>query len=128
MSAFSIDLAGLDGLVQTLETMDKATQGKLLNSLAWAATQPIEAEIKRLAPVRTGLLKSQIGWKRGKRKANEKVLVLHLGKAGYGWIVERGRPHSAARPFIRLGFDSKRGAGEKAAQALLEKWMRENAR
>lgn len=126
-NAFSVDLAGLDGLAQTLETMDKALQDKLLNSLVWAASRPIEDELKRLAPVRTGLLKSQIGWKKGKRKANERSLALHLGKAGYGWIVERGAPRRAARPFIRPAFDSKRGAGELAAQSLLERWMRENA-
>jgi HK97 gp10 family phage protein len=124
-NAFSVDLAGLDGLTQTLEAMDREMQGKLLNSLVWAASQPVEVEIKRLAPVLTGTLKSQIGWKRGKRKANEKSLVLHLGKAGYGWIVERGSPHAAARPFIRPAFDSKRGAGELAAQAVLDKWVRE---
>ena len=66
-NAFSVDLAGLDGLTQTLETMDGDMQGKLLNSLVWAASQPIEAEIKRLAPVDTELLKNQIGWKWGKR-------------------------------------------------------------
>ena len=38
-NAFSVDLAGLDGLTQTLETMDGDMQGKLLNSLEFEYLQ-----------------------------------------------------------------------------------------
>jgi HK97 gp10 family phage protein len=116
--SFSVDLSGDEELRRLLAETDQQLDGRLTRRMLWAASKPIEMEAKRLAPERSGLLRSQIGWKR-----KGTALHLHLGKAYYGWFVERGTPRMAARPFLRPAFDAKKEAGVQAARRLLEEWI-----
>ena len=95
-----MDLAGSEEFAQALKRFDSGMQRQLHERLAeWA--EGVKAEASRLAPVRTGYLRSTI-------YARTRDWNMEVGaEASYATNVEFGTRNAQARPFLAPAFQSR---------------------
>ncbi len=89
-----IDLQGAEEIAQAMNRLDTQMQSQVQTRLAeWAET--VRAEATRLAPVRTGYLRSTIF-------ARTQQWQAEVGaEAAYAAAVEFGTRHAQAKPFLQ---------------------------
>ena len=149
MAKVTFKIEGLSEFVEALtEELPKATATNVQKRALKEAAEPMEADAKRNAPVRTGLLRERIdiGTKlsprqRGSSKKESKIEV-YIGPPSMerGIVAEFGSVKQTAKPFMRPAWDANKKTMfnklrdilaeeiEKARQRIARKTARQAAK
>jgi HK97 gp10 family phage protein len=128
MPAVSFKIEGLSDLVDALtEELPKATATNVQKRALMEAADPIEADAKRNAPVRTGFLKQRIdvGSKLSRRQksANKKEskVEIYVGPPSMtrAIVAEFGSVKESPRPFMRPAWDGNKQTAFKTIRNIL---------
>lgn len=107
---FVVEVAGLDEAVRRVQSLRYALEAKEVEKVLSKGMRVVRDEAKRRVPVKTGLLKSaikaRIGKRRGKYVASAFAAVDYK-KAPHAYLVEYGTRHSRAKPYFRPAWDTK---------------------
>jgi HK97 gp10 family phage protein len=128
-----VKIEGMEEMKKKLETIEPAVRKKLVRKALRAGAKVITKQCKADAPARSGLLRSKIRVRAGKRKRNLIRMNVSIGKKDfqgdtfYAGFVDRGRKSGkrgsrnrrpiAGSRFLEKAFDKARPA---AAKAILE--------
>jgi HK97 gp10 family phage protein len=121
---------GMEEMKKKLATLEPAVRKKLVRKALRAGAKVVATQCKVDAPIRSGLLRSKIKVRAGKRKRNVIRMNVSIGKKDfqgdtfYAGFVDRGRKSGkrgsrnrrpiAGSRFLEKAFDKARPAAAKA--------------
>lgn len=128
---FVVEVEGLDEAVRRVRSLTSSLEAKEVEQVLVKGMRVVRDEAKQRVPVRTGLLKSaikaRIGKRRGKFVAGA-FSAVDFKKAPHAYLVEYGTRHSPAKPYFRPAWDTKKEAVKKQIEEdlreLLEKGLK----
>ncbi len=130
-SGFWIEVRGLDEAIAKCKSLTSAMEAKDVEKVLVKGMRTVRDEAKRRVPVRTGLLKSAIKAKIGKRKGKYVAgafSAVDFKRAPHAYLVEYGTRHSRAKPYFRPAWDTKQDEVRKQIEddlrALIEGRLR----
>ena len=125
-SAMWIQVDGLDEAVRRVQSITSSLEAREVEKVLSKGMRVVRDEAKRRVPVRTGLLKSaikaRIGKRRGRFVANAFAAVDYK-KAPHAYLVEYGTRHSRAKPYFRPAWDTKQAQVKKQIEEDLRKLL-----
>lgn len=125
-SGIWVQVEGLDEAVRRVQSLMYALEAKEVEKVLEKGMREVRDEAKRRVPVRTGLLKSaikaRIGKRRGRFVANAFAAVDYK-KAPHAYLVEYGTRHSQAKPYFRPAWDAKKDEVKKQIEEDLRKLL-----
>lgn len=124
-------VVGTRKLRRKIKRLQADVRGDLLAEAALEGAKPIAEDAQRRAPVRTGLLESEViavEFKRRRKGHSAEVGVGPSVKAPHGILQELGTAHHAAQPFLRPAFQAKRGRAVLRIGARLRRSIEQIAR
>lgn len=125
-NAMRIDIKGLDEAVRRVRSLTSSLEAKDVEKVLVKGMQVVRDEAKQRVPVKTGLLKSalkaRIGKRRGKMVAGA-FSAVDFRKAPHAYLVEYGTRHSQAKPYFRPAWDSREGDVKKQIENDLRKLL-----
>ena len=125
----TFEIQGLKELAEGLATeRPKATATNVQKRVLKELAEPFEADAKRFAPVRTGLLREKVNIstklsprQRGTKKESKIEVYVGPPSMTRGVVAEFGSVKQAPHPFMRPAFDAnKQTAFNKLKDALAE--------
>lgn len=130
-SAMWIQVDGLDEAVRRVQSITSSLEAREVEKVLSKGMRVIRDEAKQRVPVRTGLLKSAIKARIGKRKGKYVAgafSAVDFKRAPHAYLVEYGTRHSRAKPYFRPAWDTKKDEVKKQIEddlrALIEGRLR----
>ncbi len=121
-----VEVEGLEEAVRRVQSLRYALEAKEVEKVLSKGMRVVRDEAKRRVPVKTGLLKSaikaRIGKRRGKYVAGAFAAVEYK-KAPHAYLVEYGTRHSQAKPYFRPSWDTKKDEVKKQIEEDLRKLL-----
>lgn len=121
-----VEVEGLDEAVRRVRSLTSSLEAKEVEQVLVKGMRVVRDEAKQRVPVRTGLLKSaikaRIGKRRGKFVANAFAAVDYK-KAPHAYLVEYGTRRSQAKPYFRPAWDNKKDQVKKQIEEDLRKLL-----
>jgi HK97 gp10 family phage protein len=101
-----VRVRGVATVDQRLRVLPKALSRQILEDALGQAAEPLLADIRAGAPVRTGRLRDSIAIKKHRMQRQDQAHI-ELGVFGvfYGRFIEFGTSKMTARPFVRPALD-----------------------
>lgn len=123
---FVVEVEGLEEAVRRVQSLKYALEANEVEKALSKGMRVVRDEAKRRVPVKTGLLKSaikaRIGKRRGKYVASAFAAVDYK-KAPHAYLVEYGTRHSQAKPYFRPAWDTKKDQVKKQIEEDLRKLL-----
>ncbi len=125
-SRFFVKIEGLDEAVRRVRSLTSSLEAREVEKILSKGMRVVRDEAKQRVPVRTGLLKSaikaRIGKRRGKFVAGA-FSAVDFKKAPHAYLVEYGTRHSQAKPYFRPAWDTKKDQVKKQIEEDLRKLL-----
>lgn len=120
MADLSIEVEGLEPLLQKLGAFSDDVGGRMLSDALFVGGQVVRSDAVRRAPIKTGNLRASITVERvDESVARAEVTVGPSKQAPYGVHVEYGTRFMAAQPYMRPALDTNRQrVAEEVRKAL----------
>jgi len=125
-SGMWVQVEGLDEAVRRVRSLTSSLEAKEVEQVLVKGMRVVRDEAKQRVPVRTGLLKSAIKARIGKRRGKfvaSAFAAVDYKKAPHAYLVEYGTRHSQAKPYFRPAWDSKKDQVKKQIEEDLRKLL-----
>ncbi|WP_374711534.1 HK97-gp10 family putative phage morphogenesis protein [Symbiobacterium terraclitae] len=130
-SAMWIQVEGLDEAVRRVRSLTSSLEAKEVEQVLVKGMRVVRDEAKQRVPVRTGLLKSAIKAKIGKRRGKMVAgafSAVDFKRAPHAYLVEYGTRHSRAKPYFRPAWDTKQAEVKKQIEDGLRELLKKGLR
>ncbi len=125
-NAMTIEIEGLDEAVRRVRSLTSSLEAKDVEKVLVKGMRVVRDEAKQRVPVRTGLLKSAIKARIGKRRGRMVAgafSAVDFKKAPHAYLVEYGTRHSQAKSYFRPAWDTKEESVKKQIEDDLQKLL-----
>ncbi len=129
-----IVITGIKEIDRAFKQLEPKLARKVIRQSIRAALKPVASEVKADSPVATGLLRSAIKVRAGKRARNSISLVVIIGEGDfkgetfYGAFQEYGTSRQPGKHYMRRAFDTKAEAARAQIEELIKAGIEREAK